>query len=93
MGRMMVISFPLDGGDQGDDEEREAIYELEEALDKQLAKMGGAFLDGHEFGGGEARIFMLCNSDKAAKKASALLRDLAGDVPYNLEEFDDADDV
>ncbi len=92
MGRMMVLSFPLDGGDSGDAEEREAIYAFEDALAARLDTVKGAFLDGHEFGGSAARLFVLAETEKAAERALKLARDLAGDVPFDVEGFDDDED-
>lgn len=54
----VILHFELSDRDFGSDREREAVYELETRLEAAIAKMGAGELDGNEFGGGEAVLYM-----------------------------------
>ena len=52
----VITHLPLSDDEFGTDEEREAVYELEDRLERRIAAVGGEH-DGHEFGGGEAVLY------------------------------------
>lgn len=59
----MLLHFALADDEFGTEQEREAVFALEERLERAIRASGAGELDGNEFGGGEAVIYMY-GSDK-----------------------------
>ncbi len=53
----VILHLPLSDDQFGTDEEREAIYRLEDELEEAVAAMGDE-VDGHEFGNGQAVLYL-----------------------------------
>lgn len=54
----VLVHFSLGDEDLGSDGERQAVFELEDRLDQLLASARTGELDGNEFGGGEAVLYL-----------------------------------
>jgi hypothetical protein len=52
----VIVHLPLSGGDFGGEDERSAIYALEDRIIAAVEPIGGDH-DGHEFGAGEAVLY------------------------------------
>jgi hypothetical protein len=52
----VITHLPLSDDEFGGEDEREAVFALEERLEKAAARLGGEH-DGNEFGGGEAVLY------------------------------------
>lgn len=53
----VIAHFRLGGDGFGDVDQRERIYEAEEAMEAATAEAGVGEVDGNEFGGGEAVVY------------------------------------
>src|SRR6266496_282336 len=52
------VVLELAGGDQGDTEERDAVFQLGEELEATIEQAKSGEFDGHEFGGGRCVLYM-----------------------------------
>lgn len=55
---LVLVSLPLLGGESGDDNEEDAIMELEQALQGAIEASETGEFDGDEFGGGECLLYL-----------------------------------
>lgn len=55
---LVLVSLPLPDGESGDDDEQDAIMELEQALQGAIEASGTGEFDGDEFGGGECLLYL-----------------------------------
>lgn len=71
----VIARFRLSDDDFGTVNEREALFELEDSLRGAIEAARVGELDGHEFGGGEAVVFMYGpDADRLFSTVAALLR-------------------
>lgn len=54
----VIAHLSLSGGEFGEGSEREEVRALEQSIERVLDASGGGELDGNEFGGGEAILYM-----------------------------------
>ena len=54
----VFLHFTMSGDGFGSEHERQLIFELEERLERAVDKAGAGELDGNEFGGGEAVLYL-----------------------------------
>jgi hypothetical protein len=54
----VIVHYQLTGEEYGTEDEREAVYALEERLEKAIQAAGAGEFDGNEFGDGEAVLYM-----------------------------------
>ncbi|MFB9855220.1 hypothetical protein ACFFMR_33055 [Micromonospora andamanensis] len=53
----VIVRYPLTGGGLGEEQERQAIYDLASRLTDAIEAADAGDFDGHEFGGGEAVLY------------------------------------
>lgn len=53
----VIVRYPLTGGDFGEEQERQAIYDLASRLTDAIDAAEAGEFDGHEFGSGEAVLY------------------------------------
>lgn len=71
----VLIQINLDGDEFGTPEEQETVYQIEEALEDAAEASGAGEYDGHEFGEGQATIYMYGpDADRLAATALGVLR-------------------
>ncbi|MEU8121281.1 hypothetical protein AB0C21_21445 [Spirillospora sp. NPDC049024] len=71
----VFVNFVLTGDGFGEEAERDAVYELEDRLEAALAAAGSGELDGHEFGAGNAQIYLYGpDADALFRSVEPLLR-------------------
>jgi hypothetical protein len=76
----VIVRWPLSDSEYGELEEREAVLAFEHRLSQMLDERGLGYVDGHEFGGGFAAVYIYGSSaDRLAAAAIAALD--PGDVP------------
>jgi phage gp16-like protein len=56
--QLLLVTLKLSDSDMGSDEDTEYVENLEEKLIQKVEALDFAFWDGHEFGGGFAKIFL-----------------------------------
>ena len=54
----VLLHYALSNDEYGTNQEREDVFKLEERLEEAIAGAGAGELDGNEFGGGEAVLYM-----------------------------------
>lgn len=54
----VIIHYKLRDDDYGTEDERKAVYDLQERLEQAIETAGAGEFDGNEFGGGEAVLYM-----------------------------------
>jgi hypothetical protein len=89
----VITHLPLSDDEFGTEEEREAVFELEDRLERAAAALGGEH-DGNEFGGGEAVLFTY---GPDADALLAAVQQSLGDFPvrpgaYAVKRYGRADD-
>ncbi|MGA3526735.1 hypothetical protein [Melissospora conviva] len=53
----VIVRYPLTGSGFGEEQERQAVYDLAKHLTKAIEAADAGDFDGHEFGGGEAVLY------------------------------------
>ncbi|MER7589462.1 hypothetical protein ABTW72_18200 [Micromonospora sp. NPDC127501] len=53
----VIVRYSLPGGGCGEEQDRQAIYDLASRLTEAIEAADAGDLDGHEFGGGEAVLY------------------------------------
>lgn len=72
----VLVYLKLSDDEFGEYEEREAAYEVEEALDAAVASGDAGEYDGHEFGGGYATLYLYGpDADRLAATVLDVLRE------------------
>jgi hypothetical protein len=89
----VITYLPLSGDEFGTEEEREAVFRLEERIERAAADIGGEH-DGNEFGEGQAILYTYGPDADALFDA---VRGSLGDFPvregaYAIKRYGRADD-
>lgn len=75
--QLLLISLKLSDGDMGSIDDEEYVEDLERKLAKKVEDLDFAFWDGHEYGGGYAKIFLYSSDvDKLYKTIYKTLKNI-----------------
>lgn len=75
--QLLLISLKLSDGEMGSDDDEDYVEDLENKLVKKVENLDYAFWDGHEYGGGFAKIFLYSSDvDKLYKTIHKTLKNI-----------------
>ena len=75
MDHAVIVHLPLTGTQFGSEDEREAVYILEDRLTDAIERDRAGEFDGNEFGGGECTLYMYGpDADRLFNAVAPLLR-------------------
>jgi hypothetical protein len=75
--QLLLISLKLSDGEMGSADDEDYVEDLERKLAKKVEDLDFAFWDGHEYGGGYAKIFLYSSDvDKLYKTIYKTLKNI-----------------